>query len=129
MRIIFLFSLLILIECPYPPNYDGLAHEERFQRRKKLQKEVIDCVLNKEISNELKIKLKENKDEDLRQMVHIFMNKISEKDKEVFRTCRREIFTKFRTIIKDKRYNKLMNRTIFRNHSFNERFIRERNKE
>ena len=116
---VFLFSLLILlVVCPIPHNIEHLTHHERLQRRKKFQKEIIDCVLNSEISKSLKEKLEENKEKDLREMIHLFMNKVDTKDKEIIRKCRREIFSKMRDMFRLKRHDHFVNRTRFRKHLF-----------
>ena len=116
---VFLFSLLILlVVCPFPHNIEHLTHDERIQRRKKFQKEIINCVSNSEISKDLKEKLEENKEKDLRELIHLFMNKVNTKDKEIIRKCRRETFSKMRDMFRLKRHDHFLNRTRFRKHLF-----------
>ena len=114
----FIFALvLLLVACP-SPHPEGFSHEERLQRRKKFQKEIIDCILNNDISKDLKQKLEENKDEDLRHIIHLFMGKINSQDKEAIRKCRREVFTKMRDMFRERRHDHFMNRTKYRHHLF-----------
>ena len=118
--IVFIFSMLILsVVCPFPYHHEQLTHKDRLQRRKTFQKGIVDCLLSSnDISTELKKKLEENKDEDLRQIVHLFMNKVNLKDKEIIRKCRREVFQKMRNMFKIRRHDHFMNRTRFRSHLF-----------
>ena len=119
--LIFIF-LASLVLCQQPESSTG-KHEERVQRRKKIQQEIYDCILKEEISTELKTKLQENKDEDLRHTLHLFLNKLDTKDREVIRKCRREVFGKMRELFKGRKYDGFMNRTHYRHHPF----LHERN--
>ena len=108
--------------CQQPESSTG-KHEERVQRRKKFQQEIYDCILKEDISAELKTKLQENKDEDLRHTLHLFLNKLDTKDREVIRKCRREVFGKMRDLFKGRKYDGFMNRTHYRHQPF----LHERN--
>ena len=119
--LIFIF-LASLVLCQQPESSTG-KHEERVQRRKKFQQEIYDCILKEEISTELKTKLQENKDEDLSHTLHLFLNKLDTKDREVIRKCRREVFGKMRELFKGRKYDGFMNRTHYRHHPF----LHERN--
>ena len=123
MRGVLIFILLAsLVLCQQPESSTG-KHEERVQRRKKFQQEIYDCILKEDISTELKTKLQENKDEDLRHTLHLFLNKLDTKDREVIRKCRREVFGKMRELFKGRKYDGFMNRTHYRHHPF----LHERN--
>ena len=119
--LIFIF-LASLVLCQQPESSTG-KHEERVQRRKQFQQEIYDCILKEDISAELKTKLQENKDEDLRHTLHLFLNKLDTKDREVIRKCRREVFGKMRDLFKGRKYDGFMNRTHYRHHPF----LHERN--
>ena len=119
--LIFIF-LASLVLCQQPESSTG-KHEERVQRRKKFQQEIYDCILKEDISAELKTKLQENKDEDLRHTLHLFLNKLDTKDREVIRKCRREVFGKMRDLFKGRKYDGFMNRTHYRHQPF----LHERN--
>ena len=114
--LLFLF-LSSLVMCQHPDTHEG-SSEERLQRRKKIQKEVCECLLKEDISSELKTKLEENKDQDLRHTLHLFMNKEDSKDKELIRKCRREVFGKLRDLFKNRRFDGFLNRTKYRRFPF-----------
>ena len=111
---VFLASLVI---CQNPETHEG-RHEERVQRRKKIQQEICECIMKEDISTELKTKLQENKDEDLRHTLHLFLNKLDTKDREVIRKCRREVFGKMRDMFRNRKFDGFLNRTKYRHHPF-----------
>ena len=111
---VFLASLVI---CQNPETHEG-RHEERVQRRKQIQQEICECIMKEDISTELKTKLQENKDEDLRHTLHLFLNKLDTKDREVIRKCRREVFGKMRDMFRNRKFDGFLNRTKYRHHPF-----------
>jgi oligoendopeptidase F len=117
MKVVLFLFLFALIVCPPVPT-EGEGQEERNERRKKFQQEITDCILKGDISTELKTKLQENKDEDLRKTLHTFLSKLDSNDKEVIRKCRREIFGKLREELKTRRHDSFMNSTHYRHHPF-----------
>ena len=112
--LLFIF-LATLVVCQGPETHEG-QHEERINRRKQIQKEICDCILKEDISSELKTKLEENQGEDLRHTLHLFLNKLDTKDREVIRKCRREVFGKMREMFKNRKFDSFMNRTRYRHH-------------
>ena len=119
--LLFIF-LAALVVCQHPDSYEG-RHEQRIHRRKQIQKDISDCILKGDISTELKNKLEENKDEDLRHTLHLFLNKLDTKDREVIRKCRREVFGKMRDMFKSSKFENFLNRTKYRHHPLlHERF-------
>ena len=119
--LLFIF-LAALVVCQHPESHEG-KHEERIHRRKQIQKDISDCILKGDISTELKNKLEENKDEDLRHTLHLFLNKLDTKDREVIRKCRREVFGKMRDMFKSRKFENFLNRTKYRHHPLlHERF-------
>ena len=98
--LLFIF-LAALVVCQHP---ESGKHEERIPRRKQIQKDISDCILKGDISTELKNKLEENKDEDLRHTFHLFLNKPDTKDSEVIKKCRREVFGKIRDMFKSRKF-------------------------
>ena len=99
MKNILVFSfLLICVICPFPER----DREERRRRRKELHKEMISCILESStISSELRNKLQEHQDEDDVRKVMFNQVSLEEGDREVIRKCRREYFSKIRTMHKD----------------------------
>ena len=119
--LLFIF-LAALVVCQHPDSHEG-RHEQRIHRRKQIQKDISDCILKGDISTELKNKLEENKDEDLRHTLHLFLNKLDTKDREVIRKCRREVFGKMREMFKSSKFENFLNRTKYRHHPLlHERF-------
>ena len=118
MRGVFIFMFLAtLVLCQHPETHEG-RHEERVQRRKKIQQEICECIMKEDISTELKTKLQENKDEDLRHTLHLFLNKLDTKDREAIRKCRREVFGKMRDMFRNRKFDGFLNRTKYRHHPF-----------
>ena len=99
MKNILVFSfLLICVICPFPER----DREERRRRRKELHKEMISCILESStISSELRNKLQEHQDEDDVRKVMFNQVSLEEGDREVIRKCRREYFSKIRTMHRD----------------------------
>ena len=122
MKGVLILFLATLVVCQGPETHEG-QHEERVHRRKQIQKEICDCILKEDISSELKTKLEENQDEDLRHTLHLFLNKLDTKDREVIRKCRREVFGKMRDMFKSRKFENFLNRTKYRHHPLlHERF-------
>ena len=115
MKGVLILFLATLVVCQGPETHEG-QHEERVHRRKQIQKEICDCILKEDISSELKTKLEENQGEDLRHTLHLFLNKLDTKDREVIRKCRREVFGKMREMFKNRKFDSFMNRTRYRYH-------------
>ena len=92
--VLIFFVLLVLVACPPPSFAEDRGRRE--SRRKEFKKDMTDCLLKSEISDELKKQLQDNKEEDLRKVLHLFMTKADTNDKEIIRKCRRELFGKMR---------------------------------
>ena len=91
--------LMVFVVCP-PPHFN---HEERMKRRREFQKSMADCIVKSEgVSAELKKKIEDNKEEDLRKILHLYLAKLDSSDREIIRKCRRELFSKLRESFKDK---------------------------
>ena len=91
MKNVLLFILFFLAIC-HPL---GFNKEERAKRRQEFNKEMADCILKGgSISAELKTQIENNKDDDLRKILHLYMTKLDTNDREVIRKCRRELFSK-----------------------------------
>ena len=104
-RILVFLFLISLVVCPLPDS----EKEERKKKRKEFQREIRKCILDSgEISAHLRKELEDNKDEDdLRKVLHLFVTKLNENDREVIRKCRREYFSKLRDFHKERIFNKL----------------------
>ena len=95
MRVVFIFLVLIALVLCQPPH--EFNREERVKRRKEFQKQLADCILRSEsISSELKKQIEDNKDDDLRKVLHLYVTKLDTNDREIIRKCRRELFGKMR---------------------------------
>ena len=58
----------------------------------------------------------------MRHTLHLFLNKLDTKDREIIRKCRREVFGKMRDMFRNRKFDGFMNRTRYRHHPFlNER--------
>ena len=91
MKNVLLFVLLTLAIC-HPPEFN---REERARRREEFNKEMAECILKGDsISAELKTQIENNKNDDLRKVLHLYMTKLDTNDREVIRKCRRELFSK-----------------------------------
>ena len=110
MKVVHLFVFLItFISCQHTISHEGL-HVERFQNKEKIQKEIFECILKENISSELKTKLEENKEKDLRDTIHSLINKLNDKDREIIRKCRREAFGNIKEKFKKRNLNSFANR-------------------
>ena len=92
--VLIFFVLLVLVACPPPSFAEDRGRRE--SRRKEFKKDMTDCLLKSEISDELKKQLQDNKDDDLRKILHLFITKLDSNDREIIRKCRRELFGKMR---------------------------------
>ena len=92
--LVFLITLSIVV-CFPSYNY---TKEERIKKRKELQKKMIDCILEGNISESLKSKVVEYKDEKSYKIFHLFTNKLSESDRNIVRKCRTEMIMNMRSI-------------------------------
>ena len=117
--ILFLF-LFALIVCQNTETHGEPTAEERTEKRKKFQQEITECILKGDISTELKTKLQESKEDDLRKTLHEFLNKIDSNDRAVIRQCRKEVFGKLRDSFKINRHDSFMNSTRYRHHPFHQ---------
>ena len=101
MKGVLLFLVLIALVACQPPH--EFNREERMKRRKEFQKQLADCILKDEsISADLKKKIEDNKDDDLRKVLHLYISKLDTNDREIIRKCRRELFSKMREIHRGK---------------------------
>ena len=105
--LVFLF-LIALVVC-HPPH--KFSREGIMQRRKEFQNNMIDCILKSNASADLKKKIEDNKEEDLRKVLHLFLSKLDTSDREIIRNCRRELFNKMREMYMHKGINDRFNHT------------------
>ncbi len=107
MKDILLFLLLISLIFCQPPN--EFNNEEKIKRRKKLQTQMVDCILKSDlVSDELKNQIEDNKDGDLRKIFHLYISQLYSNDKEIIKKCRRDLFLKIRGVYRnnfEKKYN------------------------
>ena len=109
MRNVLIFLILMaLVVCP-PPEFN---REERQNRRKEFQKQMVDCLLNSEgISADFKKQIEDNKDDDLRKVLHLYITKLDTNDREIIRKCRRELFGKMRQQFSGRFHHHVFNHT------------------
>ena len=98
MKNVLVFVLLALVIC-HPPEFNK---EERVKRRKEFNKEMGECILKGSISAELKTQIENNKDDDLRKVLHLYMTKLDTNDREIIKKCRRQLFSKMMEIHREK---------------------------
>ena len=99
-RFVIFLILMALVVCPYSGHMNV---EERKKMRKKFQKEIGECILeSNKISSHLRKKVEENKDEDIKKLLHLYTEKLGEDDREVIRKCRRKYFEKIRNMFREK---------------------------
>ena len=94
MKSVLVFLVLMaLVFCP-PPEFN---REERQKRKRDFQKQIAECILKTEsLSADLKKQIEDNKDDDLRKVLHLYITKLDSNDREIIRKCRRELFGKMR---------------------------------
>ena len=95
MKYILVFLITLSIVVCFPNQY---TKEERIKKRKELQQKMIECILGGDISESLKSKVAEIKEEKYFKIFHLFTNKLGESDLKVVRKCRREMIMNMRSI-------------------------------
>ena len=78
------------------------------ENEKKLNLEVKECVLKKEISKEFKALMEKYPEENLGKLIHLNRDEIAREDKQIVRECRKEKHRKFMEQYKTRRYYKLI---------------------
>ena len=107
MKVVLIFLvLMVLVVCP-PPEFN---REERQKRRREFQKQMADCILKSEsVSADLKKQIEDNKDDDLRKVLHLYITKLDANDREIIRKCRRELFGKMREMHRGRFHDRFNN--------------------
>ena len=91
--------LMVFVVCP-PPFFNA---EERMKRRREFQQNMVDCIVKSEgVSAELKQKIEDNKEDDIRKILHLYITKLDSSDREIIKNCRKELFTKLRESFRDR---------------------------
>ena len=98
MKNALVFVLLALVIC-HPPEFN---REERAKRKQEFYKEMANCILKRSISAELKTQIENNKDDDLRKVLHLYMTKLDTNDRAIIIKCRKELFIKRREMHREK---------------------------
>ena len=106
MKTILIFCILLtFIVCQTFPN----RVEDIKKKKKEFEQNLADCILkSEEASSEFKKRIKENKEEDLRNVFHPKDYKLEQNDMEVLRECRKEFFELLREKRREK-YGKIIN--------------------
>ena len=97
MKKIFIFSILIIfITCQIAEK------KEKIKKKyfKQFRKEIFDCIIeNEKSSNFLKKKIKDYMDEDYEKILRVFISRLSNKDRNIIRKCRKNYFKKVKNFI------------------------------
>ena len=100
MKSILVFLVLMVLVVCHPPKFN---REEREKRRKEFQKQMAECILKSDsVSADLKKQIEDNKDDDLRKVLHLYLSKLDSNDRDIIRKCRRELFEKMREMRKSR---------------------------
>ena len=98
-RFVIFFALIVFAIST--PNIEEVK-ERREKLRSKFQTDLAECILKSEASAELKKEIEDNKEDDLRKILHNFIPKLAPNDKEIIRKCRRESFGVIRENLQDR---------------------------
>ena len=125
MKIInyFMIFFTLIVFVVNEPNIDEVR-ERREKLRSKFQTDLAECILKSRASAELKKEIEDNKEDDLRIILHNFIPKLAPNDKEIIRKCRRESFGVIRENLPD-RFKLRSNTTD--NHKVPERLQEKKN--
>ena len=96
MKYVLVFLIaLALVDC-YPYRQFTYTKEQRLKRRKQFKKEMVDCLLQENISGKLKSKIEEYKEDETKKVFFLLSSDISESDKLAVRKCRRQTIMSIR---------------------------------
>ncbi len=96
---IYLFAILLLLVFSFPTENKGKGQKSG-QKKKQFNIDFYECMKkSEEASEELKKLVEDNKDGQLRKVLHDNQSKFDEKDQNVIKECRKESFMKFRETI------------------------------
>ena len=96
MKYVLVFLIaLALVDC-FPYRQYTYTKEQRLKRRKEFKKEMVDCLLQENISGKLKSKIEEYKEDDTKKVFFLLSLDISESDKLAIRKCRRQTIMSIR---------------------------------
>ena len=97
MKNILVFSIFIIfISCQIAEK------KEKIKKKylKQFRKEIFDCIIeNEKSSNFLKKKIKDYMDEDYEKILRVFISRLSNKDRNIIRKCRKNYFRKVKIFI------------------------------
>ena len=102
-NVLIFFVLIVFVICPNPQ----FPFERRIKKIKEFQQQLFNCIINnKNINTDLKKKLQDNKEKDLKKIIKSFFTKLDSNDREIIIQCRREILSKlsksFKGILQNK---------------------------
>ena len=86
---------LVLVDC-FPVRQYTFTKEQRLKRKKKFKKEMVECLLQENISEKLKSKIEEYKEDETKKIFFLLSADISESDKLAVRKCRRQTLINIR---------------------------------
>jgi hypothetical protein len=98
MKYVLVFLIaLVLVDC-FPYRQSTFTKEQRLKRRKKFKQEMVDCLLQENISGKLKSKIEEYKEDETKKVFFLLSSDIGESDKLAVRKCRRQTIISIRKI-------------------------------
>ena len=86
----FILLILLFVFVVSTRNNDEAKERKREKLRSIFKKVLAQCILKSEASAELKKEVEENKDGDLKKVLHNYVTKIDSNDREIIRKCRRK---------------------------------------
>ena len=96
MRYVLVFLIaVVLVDC-FPNRLSTFTKEQRLKRKKKFKKEMVECLLQENISGKLKSKIEEYKEDETKKVFFLLSSDISESDKLAVRKCRRQTLISIR---------------------------------
>ena len=91
-KIIIFLAIIVFVVCPLSEE----KREEMRKKRKERDKFVVECILKDEsVSPEIRKKIEDNKDEELRKVLPL-ISKLGDNDRNIVRRCRKEYIDKLR---------------------------------
>lgn len=113
MKNILVFSILIILI--FFQNTEAKKDKKK-DKLKEFRKEIFDCIEGDEkSSNFLKKKIKDYIDEDYEKILRVFISRLSNKDRNIIRKCRKNYFKKVKKLINDKNYTDNLTEKSFNN--------------
>ena len=110
MKYVLVFLVaLALVDC-FPVHQHTYTKERILKRRKQFKKEMVECLLGESISEKLKAKVQEYKDDETKRVFFLLNSDINDQDKLAVRKCRRQTQISIRKMFGG-RFHRIFNHT------------------